>query len=133
MNRADLAFTRSLTALPGWEWRTRMGVQERGGRAAVTDVYVGDWLDTSYTELRLLLGDGTTVLAHPDYVALDFGCATTGGHLLAMLDGPVNAERVPVMGFHLWRVSDAHNTREDTSLARACADLARARGYWRKP
>jgi hypothetical protein len=130
--RADLALTRSLTALPGWEWRPRVGVRQGERRSTVVEVYEGEWLDTAYVELRVAWGDYASMLAHPEYIALDFECATTGGHLLALLDGPVNAERLPVAGSHLWRVSDEQHTCEDTSLARACAGLARARGHWKK-
>jgi hypothetical protein len=126
--RKDLTFTRSLTALPGWEWRVRMGVQAGSLLATVLEVYVGDWLDAHYIELRLSRKDGGSSLAHPDYVALDFDCATTGGHLLALLDGPVDATRVEGR----WRVRDEHATAEAPTLARACAGLARERGYWRK-
>jgi hypothetical protein len=126
--REDLALTRSLTALPGWEWHVRMGVREGSLPATVLEVCVGDWLDTHYTELRLSRGEDGFSLAHPDYVALDFDCGTTGGHLLNLLDGPVDAMRVAGR----WCVRDEHATAEAATLARACAGLARERGYWRQ-
>lgn len=133
--REDLALTRALTALPGWEWRVRMGVQESGYFATVREVYVGEWLDTRYTELRLSRWDDDFIPAHPDYVALDFDCATTGGHLLALLAGPVDVTRtLDADGTHRWRVSDGTvQTDPAATLARACANLAFARGYWRAP
>jgi hypothetical protein len=126
--REDLALTRSLTALPGWAWHARMGVRQGERSATVLEVYEGEWLDTAYIELRLSMSDGMTPLAHPDYVALDFDCGTTGGHLLNLLDGPVDAMRVGGR----WCVRDESATAEAPTLARACAGLARERGYWRQ-